>query len=113
MMATELIHIGFGHLVAMNRVVAVVAPDSAPLKRVMKEARDHGTLIDATSGRRTKSLLYLDNGMVLAAALGPETIAGRLGSWRQGRTPLDGSGEESADMVESAASSDRREAKYA
>ncbi|MCA1665850.1 MAG: DUF370 domain-containing protein [Thermomicrobia bacterium] len=105
-MATELVHIGFGHLVAINRVVAVVAPESAPLKRVMKEARDQGTLIDATSGRRTKSLLYLDNGMVLAAALGPETIAGRLTGWRQGRVPAD----EPAGVIESAASSDRREA---
>jgi extracellular matrix regulatory protein A len=92
-MATELVHVCFGHLVAMNRVVAIVAPESAPLKRVMKEARDQGTLIDATSGRRTKSLLYLDNGMVLAAALGPETIAGRVG--RQGRAPA-GMPEESA-----------------
>jgi regulator of extracellular matrix RemA (YlzA/DUF370 family) len=112
-MVTELIHIGFGHLVAMNRVVAIVAPESAPLKRVMKEARDQGTLIDATSGRRTKSLLYLDNGMVLAAALGPETIAGRLGGGRQARIPQDGSGDERADAIERAASSDRREATYA
>ncbi len=112
-MATELIHIGFGHLVAMNRVVAIVAPESAPLKRVMKEARDGGTLIDATSGRRTKSLLYLDNGMVLAAALGPETIAGRLSGWRQGRIPADGPGDEPAGLVESAAPSGRRKAEYA
>ncbi|MHB8648189.1 MAG: extracellular matrix/biofilm biosynthesis regulator RemA family protein [Thermomicrobiales bacterium] len=109
-MATELIHIGFGHLVAMNRVVAIVAPESAPLKRVMKEARDQGTLIDATSGRRTKSLLYLDNGMVLAAALGPETIAGRLGGWRQGRVSMDEPDDEPARLIESAASSGQREA---
>jgi len=112
MMATELIHIGFGHLVAMNRVVAIVAPESAPLKRVMKDARDQGTLIDATSGRRTKSLLYLDNGMVLAAALGPETIAGRLGG-RHGRALADGSDDEPADLVGSAAPSRRRGAEYA
>ncbi len=112
-MATELIHIGFGHLVAMNRVVAIVAPESAPLKRVMKEAREQGTLIDATSGRRTKSLLYLDNGMVLAAALGPETIAGRLSGWRQGRIATDGRDGEPTDLVNGAASSDRREAEYA
>ena len=88
-MATELVHIGFGHLVAMNRVVAIVVPESAPLKRMMKEARDRGALIDATSGRRAKSLLYLDNGMLLAAALGPETIAGRRAGWRQGRIATD------------------------
>ncbi len=101
-MGTELVHIGFGHLVAMNRVVAVVVPESAPLKRVMKEARDSGTLIDATSGRRTKALVYLDNGMVVAAALGPETIAGRLAS-RQGRAAASETGEASA-------STDAREA---
>lgn len=112
-MATELIHIGFGHLVAMNRVVAIVAPESAPLKRVMKEARDGGTLIDATSGRRTKSLLYLDNGMVLAAALGPETIAGRLGGWRQGRVPTAGPDDESADPIERPAPSNRKKSEDA
>jgi regulator of extracellular matrix RemA (YlzA/DUF370 family) len=109
--ATELVHIGFGHLVAMNRVVAIVAPESAPLKRVMKEARDHGTLIDATSGRRTKSLLYLDTGMVLAAALGPETIAGRVG--RQGRAPTGMPEESAADVPERATPGDRREAEDA
>ena len=113
MMATELIHIGFGHLVAINRVVAIVAPESAPLKRVMKEARDRGTLIDATSGRRTKSLLYLDNGMVLAAALGPETIAGRLSGWRHGRVPADGSDDEPVGSLGSAAPSGRKETEHA
>ncbi len=110
-MATEMVHVGFGHLVAINRVVAIVAPESAPLKRVMKEARDEGTLIDATSGRRTKSLLYLDNGMVLAAALGPETIAGRVG--RQGRTPAGMPEESAADVPERGTPRDRREAEDA
>lgn len=104
-MATELVHIGFGHLVAMNRVVAVVVPESAPLKRAMKEARDAGTLIDATSGRRTKALVYLDNGMVVAAALGPETIAGRLAAGRQGRA--------AGESGEATASTDAREARDA
>lgn len=105
-MGTELVHIGFGHLVAMNRVVAVVVPESAPLKRVMKEARDSGTLIDATSGRRTKALVYLDNGMVVASALGPETIAGRLAAWRHGRSLAGETGEATA-------STDAREARDA
>lgn len=87
---TELVHVGFGHLVAIDRVLAIVVPESAPLKRVMKEARERGILIDATSGRRTKSLLYLDNGTVLAAALNPETIAGRVAGTRLPRvTPAD------------------------
>jgi regulator of extracellular matrix RemA (YlzA/DUF370 family) len=110
-MATELVHVGFGHLVAMNRVLAIVAPESAPLKRVMKEARDRGTLIDATSGRRTKSLLYLDNGMLLAAALGPETIAGRIE--RHGRALADLSGADGATAPDRGRSMDRREAEYA
>jgi regulator of extracellular matrix RemA (YlzA/DUF370 family) len=112
-MGTELVHIGFGHLVAMNRVVAVVVPESAPLKRVMKEARDRGTLIDATSGRKTKSLLYLDNGMVLAAALGPETIAGRLAAWRQGRIAPTDAHEAMVDRDGKTAPMDAREAEYA
>lgn len=110
-MATELVHVGFGHLVAMNRVVAIVAPESAPLKRVMKQARDEGTLIDATSGRRTKSLLYLDNGMVLAAALGPETLAGRVG--RSGRASAAMADDGAAELTGEAATVDRREAEYA
>jgi regulator of extracellular matrix RemA (YlzA/DUF370 family) len=112
-MGTELIHVGFGHLVAMNRVVAVVVPESAPLKRAMKEARDNGTLIDATSGRKTKSLLYLDNGMVLAAALGPETIAGRLAAWRQGRVAPTDTHETLGERDGRVAAQDAREAEYA
>jgi regulator of extracellular matrix RemA (YlzA/DUF370 family) len=112
-MGTELVHIGFGHLVAMNRVVAVVVPESAPLKRAMKEARDNGTLIDATSGRKTKSLLYLDNGMVLAAAIGPETIAGRLAVWRQGRNAPTDAHEATVDRDGRTAPMDAREAEYA
>ncbi len=97
----------------MNRVVAVVAPESAPLKRVLKEARDQGRLIDATSGRRTKSLLYLDNGMLLAAALGPETIAGRLAGWRQGRGPAEMPDDEPIGLQENAVPMDQREAEDA
>lgn len=110
-MATELVHVGFGHLVAMNRVVAIVAPESAPLKRVMKEARDQGTLIDATSGRRTKALLYLDNGMLLAAALGPETIAGRGG--RHGRASAERPGDDGAGTAERTSPIGGREAEHA
>jgi extracellular matrix regulatory protein A len=112
-MGTELIHVGFGHLVAMNRVVAIVVPESAPLKRVMKEARDGGRLIDATSGRKTKSLLYLDNGMVLAVALGPETIAGRLAAWRQGRVSPGDVHDAMGDRDGKTAPMDAREAEYA
>ena len=74
----KLINIGFGSLVAAGRVVAVVGPDSAPIKRMVQEARDRGSLIDATYGRRTSAILILDNDHLVLSSLTPETIAGRL-----------------------------------
>ena len=74
----KLINIGFGNLVSAERLVAVVSPDSAPIKRMVQEARDRGILIDATYGRRTKAVLILDNDHVVLSALQPETVAGRL-----------------------------------
>jgi hypothetical protein len=77
-MATELVHIGFGNIVAMNRVIAIVSPNSAPTKRMVQEGKSKGTIIDMTSGRRTKAVIITDTGYVILAALSPETIAGRL-----------------------------------
>jgi regulator of extracellular matrix RemA (YlzA/DUF370 family) len=74
----DFISVGFGSAVAINRVLAVVAPDSAPIRRLLHEARDKGLLIDATFGRKTKAVLILDSGHVLSAALQPETIIGRV-----------------------------------
>ncbi|MCI9155606.1 MAG: DUF370 domain-containing protein [Lawsonibacter sp.] len=74
----KLINIGFGSLVAAGRVVAVVGPDSAPIKRMVQEARDRGSLIDATYGRRTSAILILDHDHLVLSSLTPETIAGRL-----------------------------------
>ncbi len=74
----KLIHIGFGSLVSAHRLVAVVSPDSAPIKRMTQEARERGVLIDATYGRRTQAVLVMDNDHVVLSALSPETIAGRL-----------------------------------
>jgi regulator of extracellular matrix RemA (YlzA/DUF370 family) len=74
----EFVSIGFGSLVAINRVLAVIAPDSAPVRRLLRDSRDRGLLIDATFGRKTKAVLLLDTGHVLTAALQPETIIGRL-----------------------------------
>ena len=74
----KLINIGFGNLVSAGRLIAVVSPDSAPIKRMVQEARDRGVLIDATYGRRTKAVLILDNDHVVLSALQPDTIAGRL-----------------------------------
>ena len=74
----QLINIGFGSLVSAHRLVAVVSPDSAPIKRMTQEARERGILIDATYGHKTKAVLIMDNDHVLLSALTPEVIAGRL-----------------------------------
>lgn len=74
----KLINIGFGSLVSAQRLVAVVSPDSAPIKRMTQEARERGVLIDATYGRRTQAVLVMDNDYLVLSALSPETIAGRL-----------------------------------
>ena len=74
----QLINIGFRSLVSAHRLVAVVSPESAPIKRMAQEARERGVLIDATYGRRTKAVLVMDNDHVVLSALSPETIAGRL-----------------------------------
>ncbi|MBR0407099.1 MAG: DUF370 domain-containing protein [Clostridia bacterium] len=74
----KLLNVGFGNMVAAGRIVAVVAPDSAPVKRLMQEARDGGHLIDATAGRRTRAVLMMDTGHVVLSAVQPETIAGRM-----------------------------------
>lgn len=73
----KLINIGFGNLVAASRIVAVVSPDSAPIKRIVQEARERGIVIDATYGRRTRAVLITDSDHVILSALQPETIAGR------------------------------------
>ena len=74
----KLINIGFSNLVSVERLVAVVTPDSAPIKRMVQEARDRGVLIDATYGRRTKSVLIMDNDHLVLSALQPETVANRV-----------------------------------
>jgi regulator of extracellular matrix RemA (YlzA/DUF370 family) len=76
----KLLNVGFGNMVAAGRIVAVIAPDSAPVKRMVQEARDDGHLIDATAGRRTRAVLMMDTGHVVLSAVQPETIAGRLQS---------------------------------
>lgn len=73
----KLINIGFGSMVSASRVLAVVAPDSAPIKRVMQEARERGMLIDASYGRKTKAVILMDTDHVILSAIGPETVAAR------------------------------------
>ena len=76
----KLINIGFGNMISAGRLVAIVSPDSAPIKRMVQEARDRGTLIDATYGRRTRSGLIMDNDHLVLSALQPDTVASRLES---------------------------------
>jgi len=77
-MNIELIHIGFNNIIAMNRVIAIASPNSAPTKRTIQEGRNKGLLVDMTNGRRTKAVVITDSGHIILAALTPETIAGRL-----------------------------------
>ena len=73
----RLINIGFGNMVNAGRLIAMVAPDSAPIKRIVQEAKDKGVLIDATYGRKTKAVLIMDSDHVVLSALQPETVANR------------------------------------
>ena len=74
----KLINIGFGNMVSANRLVAIVSPESAPIKRIISDAREKGQLIDATYGRRTRAVIVADSGHVILSAIQPETVAGRL-----------------------------------
>lgn len=79
-MEVRLVNIGFGNIVAANRIVAIVSPESAPIKRIISEARDEGMLIDATYGRRTRAVIITDSDHVILSAVQPETVAARLGA---------------------------------
>ncbi len=79
-MDIKLVNIGFGNIVSANRIVAIVSPDSAPIKRIITEARDKGALIDATYGRRTRAVIVTDSDHVILSAVQPETVANRLAS---------------------------------
>jgi len=74
----KLINIGFGNIVSANRLVAIVSPESAPIKRIIQEARDRGTLIDATYGRRTRAVIITDSDHIILSSVQPETVAHRL-----------------------------------
>ena len=76
----KLVNIGFGNMVSAGKIVAVIAPDSAPVKRMVQEARDQGKIVDGTAGRRTRAVMLMDSGHIVLSAIQPETIAGRLQS---------------------------------
>ena len=74
----NLVNIGFGNMVSANRMVAIVSPESAPIKRIIQDAKERGTLIDATHGRRTRAVIITDSDLVILTYLYPETVAGRV-----------------------------------
>ena len=78
-MKVQLINIGFGNIVSANRIIAIVSPESAPIKRIIQDARDRGMLIDATYGRKTAAVLIMDSDHVVLSALTTEKMAPRLG----------------------------------
>ena len=77
-MSIKLINIGFGNIVSANRIISIVSPESAPIKRIIQDARDRGSLIDATYGRRTRAVIITDSDHVILSAVQPETVAARL-----------------------------------
>jgi regulator of extracellular matrix RemA (YlzA/DUF370 family) len=86
---TDLIHVGFGNYIALNRVVAIVSPGSAPIQRLIREGKKRGVIVDITSGRRTKCAIFTDTGAIILIAITPEAIAGRVASVRGGQAPSD------------------------
>ena len=91
-MGIRLINIGFGNFVSAQRLISIVSPDAAPVKRIVQDARENKTLVDASCGRRTRAVLIMDSGHVVLSALQPETVAHRLDDDRE---PLGGDEEES------------------
>ena len=74
----KLVNIGFGNMVAANRMIAIVSPDSAPIKRIIQDAKERGTLIDATHGRRTRAVIITDSDHIILTYLQSETVANRI-----------------------------------
>ena len=74
----KLINIGFGNIISANRLVAIVSPESAPIKRIIQDARDRGMLVDATYGRRTRAVIIMDSDHIILSAVQPSTVAHRL-----------------------------------
>ena len=97
-MVIELVHVGFGNVLAMNRVIAIASPNSAPTKRAIQEGKNKGLLIDMTNGRRTKAVIFTDSGHVVLAALAPETVTGRLQVTRRGSVLKPEQGDEKGEL---------------
>lgn len=78
MSSMKLINIGFGNIVLANRIIAIVSPESAPIKRIIQEARDNAKLVDATYGRRTRAVIITDSEHIILSSIQPETVANRI-----------------------------------
>ena len=74
----QLINIGFGNIILAERIIAIISPDSAPVKRMIQESKDNGKIIDATCGRKTRAVIIMDSGHIILSAVQPETVAARL-----------------------------------
>ena len=74
----KLVNIGFGNIVSADRIIAIIGPDAAPIKRMVQEAKDNKMAIDATCGRKTRAIIITDSGHIIMSAVNPETVAGRL-----------------------------------
>ena len=85
-MEIQLINIGFGNIVSANRVIAIVSPESAPIKRIITDARERGQLVDATYGRRTRAVIITDSSHVILSAIQPETVANRFVVSKEGQS---------------------------
>ncbi len=84
----KLINVGYGNMAAASRVIAVVSPEAAPIRRLVQDARDSGRVIDATCGHKTKSVLMMDSSHIMLSALMPETIAGRMDDGREAESGI-------------------------
>ena len=99
-MKVQLINIGFGNIVSANRIIAIVSPESAPIKRIVQDARDRGMLIDATYGRRTRAVIIVDSDHVILSAVQPETVAHRMGNKNSGKDTFDDDFEQVEEEIE-------------
>ncbi len=84
----KLINIGFGNMVSAERLVAIVSPESAPIKRIIQEAKERGMLIDATYGRRTRAVIFTDSDHIILSAVQPETVSHRLSDKETDNEPV-------------------------
>ena len=80
----QFLNIGYGNVVSANRIIAIISPESAPIKRIIQEAKEKGVLIDATYGRKTRCVIVMDNGSVVLTPNMPETMGGRLAAEQKG-----------------------------